>query len=225
MTVKAVRVLRSCPVVAYLSAVGRASIARQVVGELLAPGTQELHLEYPVTTGPPPAGHTYESVMAEFYDRAAAAIAAALRAGQDVAVLCEGDPLFHGSFMYLLNRLRPDFAVDVVPGVPSILAGCAVLSAPLVCQDEVLSVLPGTLPAAELEVRLATADAAVVIKVGRNLEKVRAAAAGAGVLARAWYVERATMAGQRTLPLAAVDPDGVPYFSMVVVPSALAAQR
>lgn len=225
MTVKAVRIVRSSPVVAYLSAVGRPSIARQVVGDLLAPGTEELHLEYPVTTGPLPVGRTYEAVMAEFYDRSASTVSAALRAGRDVAVLCEGDPLFHGSFMYLLNRLRADFPTDVVPGVPSILAGCAVLGTPLVCQDEVLSVLPGTLPAAQLQASLATADAAVVIKVGRNLEKVRAAAIGAGVLDRAWYVERATMEGQRALPLAAVDPEGAPYFSMVVVPSALAPRR
>jgi len=225
MTVKAVRILQSSPVVAYLSAMGRPSIARQVVGELLTPGTEELHLEYPVTTGPLPHGRTYEAVMSEFYDRSAATISVALSAGRDVAVLCEGDPLFHGSFMYLLNRLRADFPVDVVPGVPSILAGCAVLGAPLVCQDEVLSVLPGTLPPDVLQDRLASADAAVVIKVGRNLGNVRAAALGAGVLDRAWYVERATMDGQRALPLAAVDPSDAPYFSMVVVPSALAPRR
>ena len=143
MTVKAMRILRSSPVVAYFSAAGRNSNARRVVSEFLTGAQEELHLVYPVTTEDLPMGQDYEAMMTEFYDESADRVAVALDAGQDVAVLCEGDPLFHGSFMYLHNRLSGRFPTEVIPGVPSILAGTAVLGAPLVCLDEVLSVLSG----------------------------------------------------------------------------------
>ena len=225
MTVKAMRILRSSPVVAYFSAAGRSSNARQVVSAFLTGEQEELHLVYPVTTEDLPKGQDYEAVMAQFYDAAAERVAQALGQGRDVAVLCEGDPLFHGSFMYLHNRLSTRFPTEVVPGVPSILAGSAVLGAPLVCLDEVLSILSGTLSPVELDARLAEADAAVIMKVGRNLEKVRQAVIRAGLLDRAWYVERATMAGERVMPLDRVDPASAPYFSMVVIPSSLAPTR
>jgi len=225
MTLKAMRILRSSPVVAYFSAPGRSSNARQVVSEFLAEDQKELHLVYPVTTEILPMGLDYETMMAEFYDASAHRVAEALGEGHDVAVLCEGDPLFHGSFMYLHNRLSGRFATEVVPGVPSIQAGSAVLGAPLVCLDEVLSVLSGTLSAVELDARLAVADTAVIMKVGRNLEKVRQAVTRAGLLDRAWYVERATMAGERVMRLDQADPAGAPYFSMVVIPSSLAPTR
>jgi precorrin-2/cobalt-factor-2 C20-methyltransferase len=225
MTVKALRILRSSPVVAYFSAAERTSNARAVVREFLTGEQDELHLVYPVTTEAPPTGADYEDVMAAFYDESAEQLAAVLDSGRDVAVLCEGDPFFHGSFMYLYNRLGTRFPTEVVPGVTSILAGPAVLGTPLVCQDEVLSVLSGTLPPAELEEGLAAADAAVVMKVGRNLGRVRRAVERAGMLDRAWYVERATMEGERVLPLDQVDPATAPYFSMVVIPSRIASQR
>jgi precorrin-2/cobalt-factor-2 C20-methyltransferase len=225
MTVKAMRILKSSPVVAYFSAAGRNSNARHVVREFLTGEQTELHLIYPVTTEELPKGQDYEAVMAEFYDESAGRVAVALEDGQDVAVLCEGDPLFHGSFMYLHNRLSGRFPTEVIPGVPSILAGSAVLGVPLVCLDEVLSVLSGTLSSDELDARLAEVDAAVIMKVGRNLEKVRQAVMRAGLLDRAWYVERATMAGERVMPLDRVDPASAPYFSMVVIPSSLAPTR
>lgn len=225
MTVKALRVLRTSPVVAYFSAAGRGSNARQIVSEFLTQDQEELHLVYPVTTEALPMGQDYEAVIAEFYDVSADRVAEVLARGQDVAVLCEGDPLFHGSFMYLHNRLNDRFPTEVVPGVPSILAGSAVLGTPLVCLDEVLSVLSGTLSTVDLEARLVEADAAVIMKVGRNFEKVRQAVTRAGLLNRAWYVERATMAGERIMRLDQVDPASSPYFSMVVIPSSLAPTR
>jgi precorrin-2/cobalt-factor-2 C20-methyltransferase len=196
-----------------------------VVAGYLAPDHEELHLTYPVTTGALPPGSDYEELLGDFYDQAAGSIRQVLDAGRDVAVLCEGDPFFHGSFMYLYNRLAPEYPTDVVPGVTSMLAGAALLGTPLVCQDEVLDVLPGTLAPDELERRLRGADAVVVLKVGRHLGAIRTAVDRAGLLPRAWYVERATMDGQRVLPLADADADGAPYFSMVVIPSATASDR
>ena len=229
ITVKALRAIQAAPVVAYFVAAKRTSNARGVVEAELdrdhgRDRRRELCLTYPVTTEMP-AGGAYETLMADFYDASAKQIAEVLDAGDDVAVLCEGDPFFYGSFMYLHNRLHDRYEVEVIPGVPAMLAGSAALGAPLVCLNEVVSVLSGVLPVDELERRLRAADAVVVMKLGRNLAKVRDAVERAGLLDRAHYVERVTMASERLLPFADVDPSTAPYFSMVIIPSATAPKR
>jgi precorrin-2/cobalt-factor-2 C20-methyltransferase len=224
VTLKAHRLIRQSAAVAWFAANGRSSNARAAAAPHLRPGHPELALRYPVTTELP-AGDAYEGVLRAFYDAAAGRIAALLDAGQDVAVLCEGDPLFYGSYMYVHNRLAARYRCEVVPGVTSVLASAAVLGTPLASRNDVLCVLSGVLPQDELTARLAAAEAAVVIKLGRNLAKVRASVEAAGLLGRAWYVERATMPEQRVLPLADADPADAPYFSMVVIPSAEAPNR
>ena len=86
----------------------------------------------------------YDGAIAEFYDEAAAQVAAELDAGRDVAVLCEGDPFFYGSYMYLHDRLAGRYETEVIPGVSSVMAGAARLGQPLVRRDTELAILPGT---------------------------------------------------------------------------------
>ncbi|MGH8780290.1 precorrin-2 C(20)-methyltransferase [Paraburkholderia sp.] len=224
LTLKAVRLLRAAPVVAYFVAKGKKGNAFGIVEAHLddAQVPQEprvlLPLVYPVTTEALEPPLSYEAIIADFYDTAAAIIAAHLDAGRDVAVICEGDPFFYGSYMYLHDRLAVRFDTEVVPGVCSMLGGAAVLGAPLVYRNQSLAVLSGVLPEDELRRRLADADAAVVMKLGRNFDKVRRVLDDLGLAERALYVERATMANQRIVPLADVDPMASPYFSLLVVP-------
>jgi precorrin-2/cobalt-factor-2 C20-methyltransferase len=145
-------------------------------------------------------------------------VACHLDAGRDVAVICEGDPFFYGSFMYLHDRLAEKYQTEVVPGVCSIVACATAVGAPLVYRNQSLSVLSGVLPEAELEARLANIEAAAIMKLGTNFEKVRRVIQKLGYSERARYIERATMANQRTLPLAEIDPASVPYFSMILIP-------
>lgn len=224
LTVKAVRLVEQCAVVAYFCATRRESNARRVVQQYLRSDHTEMRLVYPVTTEPVSA-ETYETLLADFYDESAKRVAEVLDAGVDVAVLCEGDPLFYGSYMYLHSRLHESYASEVVPGVPSPFAGAAALGAPLASRNEVFSVLSGVLSRDELAARITASDAVVVMKVGRNLDKVRDAVTRAGVLDRASYVEWATTTRQRAMPLADVDGTSAPYFSMVVIPSAGALRR
>ena len=224
LTVKAVRLLDSCPVVAYFCAPGRQSNARRVVRDRLRSEHTELQLVYPVTTEAV-APSTYETLLADFYDQSAKRIAEVLDAGLDVAVLCEGDPFFFGSYMYLHHRLCDRYPSEVVPGVSSALAGAAVLGSPMASRNERFAVLSAVLPAPELEAGIAAADSVVVIKVGRNLDKVRDAVTRAGVLDRAYYLEWATLPNQQVLPLAEVDGVSAPYFSMVVIPGVGATRR
>jgi precorrin-2/cobalt-factor-2 C20-methyltransferase len=218
ITVKALRLLREAPVVAYFVAKGKKGNAFGIIEAHLQPAQTLLPLVYPVTTEALPAPLSYEQVIADFYDQASLDVAAHLDAGRNVAVICEGDPMFYGSYMYLHDRLAERYQADVIPGVCSMLGGAAVLGAPLVYRNQSLSVLSGVLPEAELKRRLADAEAAVIMKLGRNLPKVRQVLTELGLAERALYVERATMATQKIVPLAEVDPMSSPYFSLVIVP-------
>ncbi|MFD8162541.1 precorrin-2 C(20)-methyltransferase [Streptomyces malaysiensis] len=225
MTVRAVEVIAEADVIAYHSARHGRSIARSIAERHLRPDHIEERLVYPVTTESTDHPGGYRGAMEEFYADAAARLAAHLDAGRTVAVLAEGDPLFYGSYMHMHKRLADRYPTEVVPGVTSVSAAAARLGAPLVEGEEVLTVLPGTLPEEELTARLATADAAAVMKLGRTFPAVRRALERSGRLADARYVERATMNAERTAALAKVDPESVPYFSMAVLPSRVDAPR
>jgi len=219
LTLKAYRVLQATRQVAYFAKRGRIGNARQIAGPHLREDRLELRLEYPFTTEVAVNDRHYQPAMDRFYDDAAAQVANHLAGGADVAVLCEGDPFFYGSFMYLHERLAQDFPSAIIPGVPGMSACWALAKAPITQRDDVLTVLPGTLGVDELSRRLADTDAAVIMKVGRNLPAIREALARAGALGRAILVERGTMPGERIHPLAEAGPDcAVPYFSIVLVP-------
>ncbi|MCW3000737.1 MAG: precorrin-2 C(20)-methyltransferase [Conexibacter sp.] len=221
VTVKAARLIGSADVVAYTvarRARGR-GVARTIAGPHLRPGVVELALTYPITIEQTDHPGGYEGAIAEFYDTSADRLASHLDAGRDVVVLCEGDPLFYGSYMYLHERLASRYETEVVPGVTSFSAAAAALGTPLVKRDDVLTILPGTLPHDELAARLRTADAAVVMKLGRTFAGVVQAAEAAGVADRALYVERASSPEERSSALRDVVASDVPYMSLVLVPT------
>ncbi|MEV6829423.1 precorrin-2 C(20)-methyltransferase [Amycolatopsis sp. NPDC051102] len=225
MTVKAARLISEASVIAYHCARHGRSIARSVAEPYLREGQIEEKLVYPVTTETTDHPGGYEGAIADFYELSAKRLAEHLDAGRDVVLLCEGDPFFYGSYMYMHERLSGRFEAVVVPGVTSVSAASSVLGRPLVQRDEVLTVLPGTLPAPELARRLADTEAAAVLKLGRTFSSVREAFAEAGKLDDAVYVERATWGQQRIEPLASVDPSTVPYFSLALLPSPAYASR
>ncbi|MDG3578793.1 precorrin-2 C(20)-methyltransferase [Rhizobium sp. YJ-22] len=217
LTVKAVRALQSADVLAYFAKEGRRGNARPIVDGIVRENIPELPLYYPVTTEIETHEDGYKSRITAFYDASASAVAEHLSAGRTVAVLSEGDPLFYGSYMHLHVRLAARFPAEVIPGITA-MSGCwSMAGLPIVQGDDVLSVLPGTMPEAELLRRLSDTQAAVIMKVGRNLGKIRRALAAAGKLSQAVYVERGTMANAAMIPLAEKTGDEAPYFSLVLV--------
>ena len=119
--------------------------------------------------------------------------------------------------MHLHSRLQGRAVVEVVPGITG-MAGCwHATGTPITWGDDVMTVLMGTLPEAELVRHMQSADALVVMKTGRNLPRVRRALAAAGRLGDAWLVERGTMPGQRVVRLADADEGDCPYFAIVLV--------
>jgi precorrin-2 C20-methyltransferase/precorrin-3B C17-methyltransferase len=222
VTVKAARLIAAADVIAYHAARHGRSNARAIAEPYLRAGQTEEPLIYPVTTETTDHPGGYQGAIDEFYAAAAERLAAHLDAGRDVVVLAEGDPFFYGSYMHMHKRLAHRYTTEVVPGVTSVSAASAVLGRPLMERDEVLTVLPGTLPPDELADRLSATDSAAVMKLGRTFEGVREALTRAGRLDDAWYVERATTQQERAGRLADIDPSTVPYFSLALLPSPLA---
>jgi precorrin-2/cobalt-factor-2 C20-methyltransferase len=217
LTLKAVRALESADVVAHFAKAGNASNARAIVAPYLRPGLVELPLLYPLTTEQPSHGPLYRSAIQDFFDAAATAVAAHLDAGRTVAVLSEGDPLFFGSYMHLHIRLMKRFPTDVIPGVTA-MSGCWSAAGLAIAQgDDVLTVMPATLEEPELIRRFQQNDPTVVMKIGRNLSKVRRALIAADRLGHATYVERGTMDNERLMPLREKTDDAAPYFAIVLV--------
>ncbi len=218
MTLKAMRALGTADVIAHFAKAGNASHSRTIVAPHLREGVIELPLLYPVTTELPACSDGYRDAIRDFYDAAAAEIASHLETGRTVAVISEGDPLFYGSYMHLHTRLAPRFATEIVAGVTG-MSGCwSAAGMPIAQGDDVFTVLPATLPEAELARRLSDADAAVVMKVGRHLPKLRRALETSGRLPRAIYVERGTMSEEKLILLADKPDDDAPYFAVVLVP-------
>ena len=225
LTVRAVDVIRAADVVAFHSARHGRSIARSIAAGYLLEHHIEEALVYPLTTETTDHPGGYRGAMDDFYEEAAARLAAHLDAGRSVAILSEGDPFVYSSYQHMHKRLAHRYDTEVIPGISSISAAASRLGRPLVEAEEVLTVLPGTLPEDELTARLAATDSAVILKLGRTFPTVRRALERAGRLDDAFYVERATMEGERTGALADVDPDSVPYFSLGVIPSKVGAPR
>jgi precorrin-2/cobalt-factor-2 C20-methyltransferase len=209
ITLKAWRILRQAPVIAYPAPDDAASFARSIVAQWISPAQIEIVIRVPMEIARFPAQ--------EVYDRAAIELSSHLEADRDVALLCQGDPLFYGSFMYLFGRLGERFACEIVPGVSSLGACAAAAGFPLAARNDALAVLPAGLDDAELTRRLAACEAAAIIKLGRHFARIHALLKQLGVADKARYVERATLANERVLPLDQVDPESAPYFSMILL--------
>ena len=217
MTVKADRLLRSARHVAFFRKAGRKGQARQIVNGMIPEGAVEFPMEYPVTTEIPLTDPRYNEILSGFYADCTAHLRSLAEQGEDVVVLCEGDPFFYGSFMHLYTRLKDNVPVEVVPAITGMSAAWTATGTPITWGDDVLSTVMGTLPEDEMVAHMTRSDALVVMKIGRNIGKVRDALRKAGKYDRAWLVEFAAMPGQTVQKLSEAEGKVTPYFSIIVV--------
>lgn len=216
MSVKSDRTIRAAKHLAFFRKKGRAGQARTIVKDMLAADVIEYPMEYPVTTELRFDSEEYRQLMVDFYAEWADKLVDLSR-HQEVVVLCEGDPFFYGSFMHLHTRLQGRAEIEVLPAIPGMVGCWNALDMPYTWGDDVMTVLMGTLPEADLVHHMKAADALVVMKTGRNLPTVKRALAQAGRLQDAWLVEKGTMPGERIAKLAEVAEDDCPYFAIVLV--------
>ncbi len=209
LTLKAYRLINECNVLAYPAPEVGEGLAFEIVSSIIKINKEVLPLRIPIDISPFPAQKAY--------DQAAKLLEIPLRLGKSVAVICLGDPFFYGSFMYLFDRLSGKFNIEIIPGVSSPMACAAVLKTPLVSRNEVLTVLPGPMKETELKERLLNTNAAVIIKVGNHLPKIRRVLRELRLENVSNYVERATMNNQKIIPLEKIEYEKVPYFSMILV--------
>src|SRR2546423_11321198 len=198
LTVKALRLLRAAPVVAYPAPENGDSFARSIVARWIEGHQREIAIRFPMRPGPPPV---------EIYDDAAAELAAELDDGRDVALLCQGDPLFYGSFTNIFTRLAGRYPIEIVPGVSSLTACAAAAAVPLVARDDALAVIPATLDEDQIAARIAASESVAIIKLGRHVAKLRRVLNQIGLLDAAVYVEHATLPTQRIALASAIESD------------------
>jgi precorrin-2/cobalt-factor-2 C20-methyltransferase len=208
LTLKALRVLLEVSVVAYPAPQDGNSFARSIVARWIGGHQREIAIYFPMRPGPAPIS---------IYDDAASRLAAELDTGCDVAFLCQGDPLFYGSFANVFTRLAGRYHIEIVPGVSSLTACAAAARHPLVSRDDTLVVIPATLDEDELAARLGGIESAAIIKLGRHIAKVCRVLNRLHLLGDAVYVEHASLGNQRVKPLSCVGSDSAPYFSMALV--------
>lgn len=209
ITVKALKILQSADVVAYPALEDGESLARAIVAPHLTNEQPEYAIRIPMSVKREPAQTAY--------DKAAADLAGYLKEGKTVAVLCEGDPFFYGSFMYLFGRLSDQFETEVIPGVSSITTCAAALQAPLSARNDILTVLPAPLDDEALKPRIEASDSIAIMKIGRHFDRVRALIDMLNLTDKARYIERASMENQKIMPLSDVPADAAPYFSMILI--------
>lgn len=209
ITMKAHRILTGAPVIAYPAPDTGPSFAREIVSQWLRPEQIEIPMVMPMKVERFPAQ--------EIYDRSAEEIAKHLEAGRDVAVLCEGDPFFFGSFMYVFERLEGRFEVEVVPGVSSIMAGASALQRPLASRNDVFTVIPGPVASDAMQARIEVAGAVAIMKVGRHFKRIRDLIEKMNLIDCAGYLERVSLGNERIMPLKDVADDAAPYFSLILI--------
>lgn len=217
MSVRADRLLRGARCVAFFRKAGHIGQARAIADDLIPECATEFPMEYPVTTEIPLSDPRYNQLLSDFYARCTDRLISLAASGEDVVVLCEGDPFFYGSFMHVYSRLHGKVPINVVPAVTGMSGAWTATGTPITWGDDVLTVLMGTLPEDALVRHMADTDALVVMKIGRNFDKVCRALARAGMTDRAWLVEHAAMSNQTVTPLRETRNPVAPYFSIILV--------
>ncbi len=209
ITLKALKILQNTEVLAYPTLEGGDSLARAIVAPHLTGKQQEVPIRIPMAIERKPAQDAYDVAAQELKQH--------LSAGKNISVLCEGDPFFYGSFMYLFGRIAEEFPVEVIPGVSSLTACASALQAPLSARNDILTVLPAPLETALLKSGIEKADSLAIMKVGRHFGRVRELIRDMGLMDKAQYIERATLDNQKILPLVDVPENAAPYFSMILI--------
>ena len=217
LSVRADKLVREAKYIAFFRKAGRAGHARQIASTLLSKEVIELAMEYPITTEIPLSDQRYSEVLSEFYKKYSNKIISLSQTGIDLVILCEGDPFFYGSFMHIYSRVKDKCPVEVVPAITGMSAAWTATDIPITWGDDILTVLMGTLDKTTLENQLQDTNAAIIMKIGRNLPKIKKALERTGRFYDAFIVEYAAMDKQTVQRLSDYNTENAPYFSIIIL--------
>lgn len=217
LSVRADKLVREAKYIAFFRKAGRAGHARQIASTLLSKDVIELAMEYPITTEIPLSDKRYSEVLSEFYKKYSNKIISLSQTGIDLVILCEGDPFFYGSFMHIYSRVKDKCPVEVVPAITGMSAAWTATDIPITWGDDILTVLMGTLDKTTLENQLQNTNAAIIMKIGRNLPKIKKALERTGRFYDAFIVEYAAMDKQTVQRLSDYNTENAPYFSIIIL--------
>lgn len=217
LSVRAEKLVREAKYIAFFRKAGRAGHARQIASTLLSKDVIELAMEYPITTEIPLSDKRYSEVLSEFYKKYSNKIISLSQTGIDLVILCEGDPFFYGSFMHIYSRVKDKCPVEVVPAITGMSAAWTATDIPITWGDDILTVLMGTLDKTTLENQLQDTNAAIIMKIGRNLPKIKKALERTGRFYDAFIVEYAAMDKQTVQRLSDYNTENAPYFSIIIL--------
>ena len=217
LSVRADKLVREAKHIAFFRKAGRAGHARQIVSTLLSKDVIELAMEYPITTEIPLSDQRYSEVLSEFYKKYSNKIISLSQTGIDLVILCEGDPFFYGSFMHIYSRVKDKCPVEVGPAITGMSAAWTATDIPITWGDDILTVLMGTLDKTTLENQLQNTNAAIIMKIGRNLPKIKKALERTGRFYDAFIVEYAAMDRQTVQRLSDYNTENAPYFSIIIL--------
>ena len=217
LSVRAEKLVREAKYIAFFRKAGRAGHARQIASTLLSKDVIELAMEYPITTEIPLSDQRYSEVLSEFYKKYSNKIISLSQTGIDLVILCEGDPFFYGSFMHIYSRVKDKCPVEVVPAITGMSAAWTATDIPITWGDDILTVLMGTLDKTTLENQLQDTNAAIIMKIGHNLPKIKKALEKTGRFYDAFIVEYAAMDKQTVQRLSDYNTENAPYFSIIIL--------
>ncbi|WP_299177584.1 precorrin-2 C(20)-methyltransferase [uncultured Neptuniibacter sp.] len=213
LTVKAWRLIQSADVISYLVNEKGESQAKKIASDAIYSATSAqsgIPIYMPMLTERERANRAY--------DQGAEAIAEQLEHGLDVIFLCEGDPLFFGSFSYLLERLQGRYTCEVVPGITSVNAAAATLVQPLTMLKESFAVINGRHSDEQILTALQQHDSLVIMKAGQARPRLLKLLDQSGRTDDARYLEYIGRDNQRIVnDISTLEAEAGPYFSLFVI--------
>lgn len=213
VTLKAARLIKSADVVSYLCNAEGYSQSKIIVQTLL--DEAEKPQQFLAIPMPMSRDRTAANLA---YDQAAKKTSSYLSEGKQVVFLCAGDPLFFGSFSYLLERLEHSFCCVVVPGISSVHAATATLKHPLAMLEESFAVISGRHNDQQICQTLESYDSVVIMKVGQARVRILSLLEKTQRLSEAKYLDNIGRDNQRiVVDVGVLEKQPGPYFSMFVV--------
>jgi len=209
ITVKAWRLLSTVEIIAYPKPPNGESFARKIAAPFIPEDTVEIALTIPMARERDPAQKAY--------DAGAEQIAEQLENGKHVAFISNGDPFLYSTFMYIHERLKERFEIEIIPGVTSLTGAAVATRRPLAARNEILKVLPAPLNDQTLKREILTGDSIVINKVGKHFDRINALITNLGLVENAQIVENATTEFEVARPLSQVKPGEQTYFSTIII--------